>query len=537
MSIERIVAAVIDTRVLTLYREDGSTIEIAQGDERVRAIIEQVMPVINAGETAIVDIDKLNNNYKQFEEKASGMIRLFRVAKKAVAGIFAEVPVVQEGVYGPVPQRSSQPSMEAVDEIMAGAISVRDADFKESDTTEDHTVIAIVTGDDGVARIIPGAENLKEQFKYSARNGSTKGVENLLKRMAAVIDNRQHSVEDLLRFLQHGDLPIADDGSIIAYKILRNDPDDQEGFVDCHTRKVRQRVGSYVCVNEDLVDKNRRNECSNGLHIARRGYIGNFSGDVVTMCKIAPEDVITVPHGDANKVRVCGYHILFKLNAETYSKLSSNKPATDVPETAKLLSKAIAGSHPKPIEEVRITASYGGGVEITPTAYGKSIMPKSQTAHTALDDEIHKVAVNPLDVSKVLEAIRETGTRKEQIAALMNVVSTGTKAEAYTASLDILALKKAAKQSWAALGIDEAAQQLLATVSQPIPNADPVPTPAPAVLELDKPMTNPEKAREMFINEDWADLVTFKKSKKKSWSNLGFSPAEQITIIARGGQL
>jgi hypothetical protein len=142
-----------------------------------------------------------------------------------------------------------------------------------------------------------------------------------------------------------------------------------------------------------------------------------------------------------------------------------------------------------------------------------------------------------LDVSKVLEAIRETGTRKEQIAALMNVVSTGTKAEAYTASLDILALKKAAKQSWAALGIDEAAQQLLATVSQPIPNADPVPTPAPAVLELDKPMTNPEKAREMFINEDWADLVTFKKSKKKSWSNLGFSPAEQITIIARGGQL
>lgn len=450
MSIERIVAAVIDTQILTLYREDGTTIEIPQGDERVKPIIEQVIPIINAGRTAEVDITQLNNNYKDFEEKSSGLVKLFRVAKKTVAGIFSDTPVVAD---------TTQPTTEAVNEIMANAVSVRDDNFKDSDTTENDTIIAVVSDDKGVFKVIPGAENLKGIMKYAGKIGSTKGVENLLKRMANVIDKRQHSVEDLLRFLERGDLPIADDGSIIAYKILRNDPENLGGFVDCHTQKVKQRVGSYVCVNEDLVDKSRRNECSNGLHIARRGYIGNFYGDLITMCKIAPEDVVTVPHGDPDKVRVCGYHILFKLDDATYRKLQANQPATDIPATAKLLSEAIAGNHAPPSEEVRITAPLGEGVVITSlvgTAAKKPSNPEMQ--HTALDDMANEL-VDPIQLSRdIRKAKQQIATNKPEPVKPMTSAQQAREMFSKKEWKKLHEFKRAKKKSWANLGFNSLEQ-------------------------------------------------------------------------------
>ena len=78
------------------------------------------------------------------------------------------------------------------------------------------------------------------------------GVQAFLARCAQFIDNRQHSVDDLMRFLERGDLPLADDGSIIAYKMLRRKNGSEDIFVDCHSGNIPQRVGSVSYTHLDV---------------------------------------------------------------------------------------------------------------------------------------------------------------------------------------------------------------------------------------------------------------------------------------------
>src|SRR5690606_22957135 len=129
------------------------------------------------------------------------------------------------------------------------------------------TIVAVTKS----GKIIPGVERIKSQFAGAIKNSNTKGIEIFLERISKVYKKRRHTVEDLLRFMERGDLPIADDGTIVIYKKLIRHNDKQ--YVDGHSRNVIQKVGSFVYMEEALVDPDRRNECSNGLHVARRGYI------------------------------------------------------------------------------------------------------------------------------------------------------------------------------------------------------------------------------------------------------------------------
>lgn len=394
MSIIRIVAAVVDTRQLTLYKEDGKTVTIPQGDHRLRLILAEATPQMHAnrqpdGSTwADVNIEAVADNaYQDFEEQSSG-VRFFRVAKAALnkllgkdkppatpvppqyvgqvpatpspaapaapatpvsvapaqaselteeeqelsnwitqhvlskpsvqevpeadevaEGTAAQPPVLtdvitpspavqamadqlqaeatddQAETFEPVeqvPETKVEQTMSVVDEIIAHAVPVSSEKFNEKglvqqrpmvvnavtsndhpDDTAEDTIIAVV-GD----KIIPGMELIKSQFGRAAKMGSVQGVENFLKRLSTVIESRSHSVEDLLKFMERADLPIADDGTIIIYKVLNKQGDR---YVDCHTGRVQQWVGAYVCMDPSLVDHNRSNECSNGLHVARRG--------------------------------------------------------------------------------------------------------------------------------------------------------------------------------------------------------------------------------------------------------------------------
>ena len=576
-NLEKIIAVVVDTKLLTLYRPDGSTIEIPQGDPRVRSIIDAVLPIIDHGGTAEINLD-MPNSYKDFEEKTNGFVRFFKVAKKKVAHIFgvgdeAEVEAIMPGSFGKLPGSNSQ---KAVDKIIAQAVPANSKNFKEPVPGDDHTMIAVVKTPQG-DRMIPEVEKLQDQVRYGANANSTIGMQRLLERLGAVIDKRGHSVQDVLRFLEKADLPIADSGSIIAYKILRRGR-DAETFVDCHTRKIKQRVGSYVRVDEALVDRDRRNECSNGLHIARRGYIGNFGGDVCTLVEIAPEDIIAVPHGDANKVRVCGYHILAVLDNDSYNKLRSNRPMTENPKAAQLVSRAIAGKFPAAREEVRVTKQYGEGVVVYRLdGQGKKTEVTGPIkSHRALDDKRNSPErVNPADVNKQIAAVGVS--RKEKIRLLMDKVTKGTKAQASEAALEILSLKKAAKVGWDVLGIDEAARQLLKRVTNMTTEAAPEAKPQVKTPPAPKPTNNQptadqgasaqsaggsasDTAREIVSKAEggsnrvntaqghWDKIITgtetealangqalldLKKKTKVSWNKLGISDeqAEQIRTM------
>lgn len=579
MSRISVVAAIVDEQRITLYKPDGSTLVISQGDPRVRRIIDEVLPLVDQGREASIDLD-MPNAYDDFEKKGNGLVRFFRVAKKAVAHIFAAPSsdvTIEPGMHGVVPAKlqdriAAEPTskLAAVEEIVANAQPASAAGFDDMATNDDETMIAVV-GD----TVIPGVEVLKEQLRYSANLGSTTGMENFFKRIAPVIGDRKHSVQDILTFMEKNDLPIADDGSLLVYKVLRK---ENGVYVDCHTRRVKQRIGSFVCVDPALIDTNRRNECSAGLHVARRGYIAGFGGDCCTLVKVAPEDVYVVPHGDPNKVRVRGYHILFELSNDAWAKLKRNTPMTSNPEAAKLLGRAMKGDHPRRIEEVLITGQQGQGVVTTAlNEKGERIKVKAGAA-TALDDKASPAApkVDPRSVdAQVAQRVSAKPSvpaapakskpmlsgRQQKARDLYEIVATASDpATRKKAAQDLLAFKKKAKVSWEALGIlDVEASNALAESVKEAPTqletakkvtakapriqapkvvkTAPKPAPEPTEPVVAAPIsqgTN-RKTRLYDLNkvytqsEDHAhkvaaarELLAIRKAAKKSWSGLGY---------------
>jgi len=584
----KIIAAVVDTQQLILYKTDGTKIYIPQGDSRIRAIIDQVMPILNAGGVAEINLEAANE-YAAFEKKASGLVRLFRVAKKAIAhlvGSDEERAAIAPMSAGKVPTEDQPNAVKAgtIDEIMANATPVSSPSFKESETQEEHTMVAVV-GTGKEARIVPGVEALKGQMSHAAKLGSTKGVEALIARLSKVNENRGHSVQDVLRFLEKGDLPVADDGSIIAYKILKHRPNSTElkqqenVFYDCYSGKIPQKVGSYVCVAEELVDRNRRNECSNGLHIARRGYLGDFPGDVCVLTKIDPEDVVTVPHNDPNKVRVCGYHILGVIPDEEFQKLKRNQPMTDSSECRRLLQQAISGDHVGRLEKVQVTQQMGGGVVITQFGVEKRIEPSSAKPSksiaekdiaptaVALDDKTVSagegsaaVPVDPRDVSKKVQDQKNQSqpSRATLAAELVGRMANGDlpNSERKDAADALVALKKRSKVGYLALGLTSSQittleQTLKGNIAQkveqvPVPikltPTHKAPEPAPLPKSTAAPPTRGEKVAYLVktmtgglavharINAA-KELVELKKASKKTWSALGVSDKDAKTAL------
>jgi hypothetical protein len=484
---EKIYGAEINTQALIMYKADGSTIELKQGDIRLPAALEETkkLAVLPFGSYVEVELQS-DNTFKEYEEKTGGLTKFFRVAKKALAGLgralgwddnklgettkvglnhapeAAELepvkaaqdqqpaqaqeptPVVQE----PDPVEKKAKIDAAISDIMQHAVPASSEKFSDDVEGTKDTIIAVKDG-----AIIPNVQHLKPQIAHANATGDNKGVEKLLERIGKMTEKRSYDVKDLLKFLSKGDLPIADDGSILIYKILRRKGDH---YVDCHTRKVPQKIGSYVCMDVKLVDPNRRNECSNGLHVARRQYLGGFGGDVCTLCKLEPEDVIALPSEDANKMRVCGYHILHELSDADFEKLRANQPFVDSSETKKILARALLGDHIPRLEEVRITEQQGGGVKIKPLATVEKVEVKAEVVAQKAETTFalsETIASAPVDPKKVVKEVTEAkASRKDQAQALWDTFAASSTATNAKALLDF---KKSAKVGWDKLGISQ----------------------------------------------------------------------------------
>ena len=495
----RIIAAVVDTQNLTLYKENGDTFTIPQGDTRVRSIVDAAVPLLLKQGYADVSIAPTEDNtYVQFEAQTNGVVKLYRIAKSKLLGLMGfDISILAEEVLpafpmtiGAIPPASVQGQINmvsTVEEILQHAVSVNSPDFHEGglheqgnvvedcgSTIKAHskdespdTIVAVVDG-----QIIPGMEKIKTQFTRAAKLGSTQGVENFLRRLGSVINERKHSVEDLLTFMERGDLPIADDGSILIYKVLQR---KEDVFVDCHTKKVEQWIGAYVCMDPSLVDHNRNNECSNGLHVARRGYVKEFSGDVCVLAKLAPEDVIAVPEYDANKMRVCGYHIVAELEKPEYALIRQNKPITDIDSGRNLLGLVMSGQHIGKTHEVRITGQKGTGIQVTELGKATKVQTKEAAPAEALANPSKESKAEPINpkevvtpamlakyvltpdsfkpspVAQLAQATHAEGSTRERIQKLMAV---GIKSPGVAQT--ILRLKKASKKGWAAFGVHPA---------------------------------------------------------------------------------
>lgn len=524
-----VIAAVVDTQCLTLYSPDGSTVVLVQGDPRVPVIVKKLQPVLTGPGTSLeIDLDELNpmavakepevkqesalNQFAEFE-KQSGVVRFFKVAKKALKNFFGakdpepevqqEVEIIPPLEMGEVktfslaqtmaevehaadenyalasdPEPEVEPvtaaPLSAIDEVMANAkaIPASSEEFAMTRSEEEtHDVVAVVQQDDGSVGLVPNAHKLATQVAHATASGNSKGMNALLKRLADMPQSRTHSVEDLLKFLERGDLPITDDGRIVFYKLLRKS-NGRFGYVDCHSGNVHQGANVEVRMAESLVDPNRRNECSNGLHVARRQYLSGFRGDVCFLGTLAPEDVVAVPDYDANKMRVCAYQLHFLLSDEDCQHVKANKPFTADMEIAKKLAIILAGNQPPVTHMVTIGSGHGGNLKITqigdleaapvevdlstveavasieekPNLQQKAEKPKVRVKLDA--EKVDPTAIAKAEKTKAL-ADKVLGSPREKIAAIL--AEGPLDAERAQRVYDI---KKAAKKGYHKLGVD-----------------------------------------------------------------------------------
>lgn len=518
----RIITVIVDEQNLTMYKEDGTTIIVAQGDPRIRGIVEKAVPAVEMfGFYELTDEDLVPTNTKHFaetEEATSGVVKFFRLAKKKLAEIAAKFrePIAPMQV-GTLPVADQSPLSElvpdveletdtpaipsdvreelkqdltrgqlAVAEIMASAASTSSPAFHKADVKgeEETVVVAVVDGE----TVIPDVDKIEPQLKaIAAKLGTSLGVTNFFRRLAKV--QRNHSVVDLLKFMEKGELPIADDGTILVYKRLNAlGQGDTRHFTDVHSGQVKQKVGSHVFMAEKLVDPNRNNDCSNGLHIARRDYLTAFSGNVVVLCKLAPEDVISVPIYDARKLRCKGYTIVAELNEEDARSVTRNQPMKDTV----LLGNVAAGNHTAVLETVEITKSQGGGLIVTPTGANKQAvvvndekvtaesldkLPEADAAQAkvnARDVAMGKITAPPPSPKAVIEEDVITGDDRLVAAVVPNstkrpidiLVNNFNLTHGLSEARALLDFKKSAKKSWTALGVDikvwEEATQIVA---------------------------------------------------------------------------
>jgi len=546
----RIIAAVVDTQRLTLYKQDGTTILVPQGDSRIRPLVDKVIPALEADKFCDLTTEDLaiSSHYNEAQAGMGGFVQFFRMFKNTIEDMLnkfadldaAPVAPVAPVVAGDLAQASTTrtASQDAVSEIMAHATPVSSPAF-HAPMGEDETLVAVTSS----GGIIPGIEKIDVQIQAVAgKLGSAEGVKNFFERVSKV--QRRHSVQDLLTFMEKGELPIANDGTVLVYKRLRSTSEDGV-FVDCYSKNVKQKVGSKVFMSETLVDPDRSTECSNGLHVARRDYLGSFSGDVCVLAKLAPEDVIAVPHRDPRKLRAKGYHIIAQLSREDADLVCSNRPMKDTV----LLGNAAAGNHVGVLETVEITGHYGSGLIITPVAEATEVVMEETKQAVSLD-ELPAVAKegSSVDAGKVAKQVvteRKSGRQQQAETLLKGVLEGKTGKVQIQKAKELLAFKKAAKVSWDKLGISESQVTSITAIAHgtaAVAEVEPVkastitkPKKAAEQVMADWVGTPRERIRKLIddgIKTNASNIVSIKKAAKKSWSALGVTDAEEKQILS-----
>lgn len=425
MNVIRICGAIASKTGVTLFLEGGQQMVLAKDSYRTGEIVREAMPHLAEHKVAVIDLDKYTA-HAIVEKKSGGLLRF-----------------IAEKVKG----------------VLTGRVD------------------AVVSG-----KTIPNVQRLEKHIERAAYGESYKGFEVFMTRLAAIIDERGHTVDELLNFMEKGDLPIADDGSIVAYKVLKTDPTSKL-FVDCHTSRVTQQVGSLVSMPLEDVDENRRQECSTGLHVARRGYLRSFSGNVMTLIKVAPEDVVAVPRGEPDKMRVRAYHIVAQLSDTAANLLRSGQPMTSHEPSAKILAAVIAGDHIGIIEEVSITQAKGEGVRVTILdTDGKQLFRTDHTPVKALDDgDVDKKAV---PISEIQQTVRDAAKKAKINAA----AASGDMSAALSVSdkdIDTSDIPEVTEEFFKEAKITAPGEPLIAEVSAPKKKRKAPVAPAPAAPAVD----------------------------------------------------
>lgn len=135
------------------------------------------------------------------------------------------------------------------------------------------------------------------------------GFERLVKFLELLLDNpSKASVDELWDFMAHLDVEIDENGYIIGWKKVQQKAD---GLFDSRTGKVPNDVGNLVEMPRSMVNDNRDQTCSQGLHIGAWQYVASFSGDTILKVLVNPADVVSVPSDyNGQKMRAAKYVVV-----------------------------------------------------------------------------------------------------------------------------------------------------------------------------------------------------------------------------------
>jgi hypothetical protein len=129
----------------------------------------------------------------------------------------------------------------------------------------------------------------------------------------------QQSRENLYEWLEQDDFTITDDGCFIGYKGVREDGDGigystSRGHafvngVEYLNNNIPNKIGDVVEMPRAEVTFDPARSCAAGLHVGTHRYAGSF-GNSLMRVKVNPRDVVSVPNGEGEKMRVCRYEVM-----------------------------------------------------------------------------------------------------------------------------------------------------------------------------------------------------------------------------------
>lgn len=136
-----------------------------------------------------------------------------------------------------------------------------------------------------------------------------KPLENFLKNLME--NPSKTAVNELYSFLEKNSLGITHDGYFLAYKAVRND------YKSYHDGRTDNSIGSTPSMPRNMVNEDRNQTCSDGLHFASLEYAKSFGSDKIVALKINPRDVVSIPVDYNNqKGRACKYKVIAEVTNE-----------------------------------------------------------------------------------------------------------------------------------------------------------------------------------------------------------------------------
>ena len=147
-------------------------------------------------------------------------------------------------------------------------------------------------------------------------------VSPLVNFLTRVVNNPDpRAVNGLYQWLERGNLPITQDGYIIAYKLVRDD------YLDHYSGRLDHSVGKVVTLPRFKCDPDPDRTCSSGLHFCSAAYLPHYgsSDSRVVLVKIDPADVVAFPHDyNISKGRCCRYEVVQEIDRATAASFFGN---------------------------------------------------------------------------------------------------------------------------------------------------------------------------------------------------------------------